>query len=375
MTIKGIKPHEPRPDDNDDEARHCRHDERQADRGAQRERELMCSPLEEWTFEQQRDLEYDVEKNPPAGLLRPSRAHRSISAGRQVNPFLRSDALGRPLQRTNVTTALAAGRISCLHEAVLRANVMGLVMGVFVTISWRLVGVTSDEQAAAARDKMLRRVREWSRKQVVRDKRLDSELAWIWVNERGPTVGLHTHLQFSCPEHLRTALLRVICRAVAPAPGVVASGAVLTLPGDTSAVSMSDRGETDRASAEARRQWTLFGYITKTPTVSYTPSRKAVAQGAGRVVGKRAGFSHHLLGGQAWERFTQDHDLSPSCVRDFLKTTAKPFPLTYGLYVGPIWDLAAGRSPSPHPISQPKPDAYPKTPDPVRVSLAALKRR
>jgi hypothetical protein len=374
MTIKGIKQPEPRLEFNDDEARHSRHEARELDRRHQRERERLCLPLAEWTPEQRRDLTEDVTANPIGGRMKPARCvqHGPVT-GRQVNPFLQADTLNRPLQKLRVTTALSRQQVAHLHEIVLRANCMGLVMDTLVTISWKLAGIV-EADVSVAQSRVMRRVREWSASRSVSGKRLDAQLGWIWVQERGDTVGVHTHFLFSCPQQERTRLSRVIQRAVATAarssrPGAIGSGVISRLPLDERAIDLSDRPDADRMAAIMRRQWTLFGYITKTRTVSYKP-KPGVSANTGRIVGKRAGFSHHLLGAVPWKRFAADHGRPATWMKEFLKTSAHPFPLAYGVYTAQLLSppmRAADSAPGPDP------DAYPKTPDKAELGLRALK--
>lgn len=374
MTIKGMKQPKPRLDNSDDEARYSRHEERELDRRHQRDRERLCLPLAEWSPDQRQDLVQDVAANPIRGRLKPVRGvqHGPVT-GRQVNPFLKTDSLNRPLQKLRVTTALSQQQVAHLHEIVLRANCMGLVMDVLVTISWKLAGI-AEADISAAQSRVIRRVREWSKGRSVDGKRLDSQLGWIWVQERGDTVGVHSHFLFSCPSQERTRLSGVIQRAVAsaarsPRPGEVSSGVISRLPFDERAFDLSDRPDGDRMAAIMRRQWTLFGYVTKTKTVSHKP-KPSVSSNTGRIVGKRAGFSHHLLGAEPWKRFATDHGRPETWMKDFLKTSAHPFPLAHGAYHAPLWCPPLRSTAR---VSCPAPDAYPKTPDQVELGLRALK--
>lgn len=163
--------------------------------------------------------------------------------------------------------------------------------------------------------------------------------------------------------------MRVIERAVARSGRSVGPRVLSRQPADGRVVDLSDRPDCDSNASTMRRQWTLFGYVTKTPTVSYQPKAGARAE-TGWIVGKRAGFSHHLLGAVPWKRFANDHGRPDSWIRDFLKTTAQPFPLSYGVYTAPLWCAEP-----PTEVSAPRegPDAYPKTPDVTVAGLNALK--
>lgn len=374
MTIKSLTSREPTPDSSDVEERYRRHDERELDRRLQRERERMCLPLAQWTPDQRLDLERDSAANPVRGRLKPvCGVQYGPVTGRQVNPFRQTDSLTRALPKLCVTTALSHRQVARLHEMVLRANCMGLVMDVLVTISWQLAGIL-EADISAAQSHVMRRVREWSKGRSANGKRLDAQVGWIWVQERGDTVGVHSHFLFSCPSQERTRLSGVIQRAVASAvrsqrPGEIGSGVISRLPFDDRAFDFSDRPDGDRMAATMRRQWTLFGYVTKTRTVSYKP-KPGVAANTGRIVGKRAGFSHHLLGAEPWKRFAADHGRPTTWMKDFLKTSAHPFPLAHGAYHAPLWCPPLRATVN---VSYPAPDGYPKTPDQVELGLRALK--
>lgn len=375
MTIKSLNRPEPSLCEMDqDDKRLLLLEEREVDRGHQRERESQCLPLEDWTPEQHLELELSVAADPIRGRARPARAvqHGPVT-GRQVNPFRQADTLNRPLQKLRVTTALSRQQVAHLHEMVLRANCMGLVMDALVTISWKLAGI-GEADVGAAQSRVMRRVREWSAKRSRFGKRLDAQVGWIWIQEQGDTVGVHTHFLFCCPTQERTGLLRVIERAVATAArtnraGTLASGVLSRLPLDGRTVDLSDRPEYDGVANAMRRQWTLFGYVTKTATVSHQ-LKPGAGNATGRIVGKRAGFSHHLLGAAPWKRFANDHGRPQTWIKDFLKTTAQPFPLKYGLYTAPLWFAEPQAK-----VSAPRQaaDAYPKTPDAISRALRALK--
>ena len=87
MKIKALTRSDRQPDRDDVEARHRRHEEREADRAAQRDRELMCLPLEEWPAEHQRDLEYEIARIAKAPCLQPTQGQGPLPGPGSVNPF------------------------------------------------------------------------------------------------------------------------------------------------------------------------------------------------------------------------------------------------------------------------------------------------
>ena len=89
MTTKFLKQPEPLMDLNDDEARYRRHEDREADRRHQRERERLCLPFEDWPAEYQRDLEYEVEQ---AFRRQRAKDRNAKLAPGSVNPFWPTEA-------------------------------------------------------------------------------------------------------------------------------------------------------------------------------------------------------------------------------------------------------------------------------------------
>ncbi|WP_327448792.1 hypothetical protein [Brevundimonas sp.] len=362
------------PSQSDTEEQYRRHEEREFDRKQQRLRERQCLPLADWTHEERLDLEHSVTAEPPIGHTRPIRPPRHQTfQPRQVNPFFPTDSLNRPSQKHRKTTALSKAQVTHLHEIVLRANCMGLVMNVFVTIAWERAGI-DEANIAAAQARLMRRVREWAKGRTFQGKRLDALIGWIWVHESGPTVGVHTHYLFCCPPQERTALWRVIQRSLASAGSTAQqTGAMSHLPLDASALDFSDRPEQTGLKADMRQQWTLFGYVTKTKTISYTPKPSSFGK-TGEIIGKRAGFSHHLLGSTPWKRFVVNRGRHVTWMKDFLKNASRPYPLVCGAYAAEYQAYRAepATEPAGH-SSGPTADAYPKTASESELGLRRLR--
>jgi hypothetical protein len=120
----------------------------------------------------------------------------------------------RPRRATRLTTCLTADDIVKLYLAVLRANLLGMPLTYFATISWTTLGLKSDAEIQAATQALFVRLREWSQRK--RDPSTGASapipLSWIWCHERGPHLGLHTHLLMHAPQRNRPQLGKIICR-------------------------------------------------------------------------------------------------------------------------------------------------------------------
>lgn len=347
MKIKDLTRSDQQPDRDDVEAHYLRRDERESDRQAQLERRRWSDrQLYEYDDDQILDLESTLVEAPAPKQRRArgtaSPAGPTVKSTGQHNPFRKLDKAGRRLQSERVTFALTRKQVAGLHEKVLRANAMGLPMTTFVTITWVLVGVIGDDAVAKAQNKVFKRVRDWARRrEFIRDDRerpvrLDTQIAWIWVKEAGPERGLHSHILFSCPPEHRTALRTVVARAVAAAAGRPAGEKQVSLPGAPTPVLMQDSAPTPTGRPEMRAQWTFFGYLTKSPTVSYQPDGRYLSEGTGRVVGQRCGYSSHLLGGSSWAEYAEGQGKTTAWTAEFLRTTKVPFPLDISPEHGPF---------------------------------------
>lgn len=120
----------------------------------------------------------------------------------------------RPRRATRQTNHLTADDAVKLYLAVLRANLLGMPMTYFATISWTTLGIASDAEIQAATQALFVRLREWSQRK--RDPSTGASapipLSWIWCHERGAHLGLHTHLLMHAPQRNRPQLGKIICR-------------------------------------------------------------------------------------------------------------------------------------------------------------------
>jgi hypothetical protein len=78
------------------------------------------------------------------------------------------------------------------YRAVAFANCRGIVLDTFVTITWRMLGIKTDEAVDRCQARLLADLQRWCDDHRVRP-------AWVWVLEKGRRRGLHTHMLISIP--------------------------------------------------------------------------------------------------------------------------------------------------------------------------------
>jgi hypothetical protein len=174
-------------------------------------------------FEPQR-----VAGSPPGGALWPGEKLHCMTHGltivqHQPTYFQAAQKcalvdVANPAQRarrsTRTTDWLTAADVVKLYLAVLRANLQGMTLNYFATISWSTLGLEDDAEIQAATQALFVRLREWSKRK--RDVRTGHptpiRLAWIWCHERGPKMGMHTHLLMHVPRRCSSRTGKVICR-------------------------------------------------------------------------------------------------------------------------------------------------------------------
>jgi hypothetical protein len=139
--------------------------------------------------------------------------------------------------------------------AVATANLMGWVLNSFVTVSWRLGGISTDALAADCHDGLLGLMRCW-----FRDRRRGTacpRFAAIWVKEVGRTLGMHSHLLVHVPHTLRFEFRTWLVRAVHK---IVEAPDILSSPERQGGRLVHVSANFDR---ETRDQWNVFRYLMK----------------------------------------------------------------------------------------------------------------
>jgi len=218
----------------------------------------------------------------------------------------------RPRRSTRLTAALSADDAVKLYLAMLRANLLGMPLTYFATVAWTTVGLIDDAEIQAATQALMTRIREWSTR-----KREPIHVSWIWCHERGPHLGLHTHLLMHVPHRDAPRLGKVICRFLENY-----SGRALAVGSEDGrrtfkAIEPSSRTGILSAASAIRFQRRLMRYMMKgvdpngiTPKLVERQAGQQLcrALGVGRprdqgeIAGKRCGYSVHNVGRAAFAR-------------------------------------------------------------------------
>ena len=87
-----------------------------------------------------------------------------------------------------------------LYSAVSYANSLGVVMDVHVSITWNLLGIDCQHEAAKAlRYEFFKHLQEWCEYRMPKGQRF----VWLYVHEVGRRHGFHTHILTAIPDELR----------------------------------------------------------------------------------------------------------------------------------------------------------------------------
>lgn len=144
-----------------------------------------------------------------------------------------------------------------LYKAVAVANLEGLVLNTFVTISWTLAGLSAPSSVRGAQAAFQERLTSWF--QYRRD--LDASYppyAGVWVKEVGRTMGLHTHYLLHVPHRDRAIFARWVRRSVSKATDADPGAARTTARGRALyATHVADLKD------DWRQQWDVFRYMSK----------------------------------------------------------------------------------------------------------------
>ena len=180
-----------------------------------------------------------------------------------------------------------------LYSAVSYANHLGIVMDVHVSITWKMLGIECQHEAAKAlRYEFFKHLQEWCKYRMPKGHRF----VWLYVHEIGRRHGFHTHILTAIPDELRGEFRAWVAARMAKLSrtGIVAKGAfnIVAPPSD-----------------KIGRQWRWLQYFSKglgtaeevTASVGEEPSVKAASliwAQAGRPGNiqcrKRCGVSNNL---------------------------------------------------------------------------------
>lgn len=203
------------------------------------------------------------------------------------------------VRQRKTSRALTTGQVRLIKNAALHAVRIGVPFNRFITINWELAGV-SDVQAALSA--FLKALRDWLQSHGY-------ATAYVWVQERGPACGVHSHILIYVPPSL-IARLGQRQRGWLKKTGVVSQkGVVHSRPiAGTSRAALS----TDPATyALYRRNLNaLVEYIAKGADAKARHSHGIKRRAQYSVIlGKRAGTSRNVGAGaiKAFEK-TSSHD-------------------------------------------------------------------
>ena len=88
------------------------------------------------------------------------------------------------------------------YEAVALANVQGLMLNTFLTVSWTVGGVNQPAVIDALHDRLFANMRAWAVDRGITMGSPEVPFAAIWVKEAGKKLGLHSHFLLHVPPPL-----------------------------------------------------------------------------------------------------------------------------------------------------------------------------
>lgn len=144
-----------------------------------------------------------------------------------------------------------------LYKGVAVANLAGLILNTFVTVSWELTGLSGGSSIRKQQGSFQERIAKWFAYRREQEPRFP-RYAGIWVNEVGKTLGQHTHYLLHVPPTHYQLFRHWVARSVAKATVSTRSSLGMTAKGKPLYVTdMKDLGyDTDA-------QWRVFRYMTK----------------------------------------------------------------------------------------------------------------
>ena len=239
-----------------------------------------------------------------------------------IDPFWAALAADR--SKEPASSLLGEDAFRELYAAAEFAAVFGIALNTMVTLSWNHMGLTTDEDVKRAFESFQKCVRDWAAQRRM-------PLAFIYVHERSPSIGLHTHLVLHFP--------------TSPLPGPTRDFAEFR---DWTYDWVERRRKrsvphsvrvTGGSKPSVLRPWILFSYLLKgydpravVRSERNSPDKRPVYLGdliaarwrdPGHVGLKRYGVSHSLGPGSRKEGV-------PSCVAHRYKGNAQMAPVPFG---------------------------------------------
>jgi hypothetical protein len=152
------------------------------------------------------------------------------------------------------TRKISAEDFDKLYTAICYANSCGWILNVEMTVTWPLLGCRSDTEAGGALAHLLHLMYHFCS-----DKR-GLPFVVVWVMERGPERGLHTHFAAHLPAAVKPEFLRWLGRALETVTGVDPDAVRVRSPdGQRLRPLHCDF----RSSYSALSQWRWFKYMMK----------------------------------------------------------------------------------------------------------------
>lgn len=163
----------------------------------------------------------------------------------------------RELRSPRQSRVLTSRDFLRLYKAVAVANLEGLILNTFFTISWSLAGLDAPSSVGRAQEAFQERMTSWFYDQGDHERSFP-RYAGVWVKEVGRTMGLHSHYLLHVPQGYSALFGRwvrkSIARATESSQGPVGRGA---------------RGHPLYVTHVAdlnfsiEEQWNVFRYMTK----------------------------------------------------------------------------------------------------------------
>jgi hypothetical protein len=217
-------------------------------------------------------------KRPSCASLRPTKisstAPKVNASG--LGPI---KTAGKPASRRKASHALTTPQVRLIMKAALHAIVIGLPLNRFITINWALAGI---DDAPAAQAAFLKLLRDWLGS-------LEQATAYVWVQERGTAMGIHSHILIHIPPSLIRRLGQLQRGWLKRIGATTKKGTICSKPiGLTSHVALSSDPETHAAYRQNLDE--VVAYILKgADTKARRTHGITRASQCSHIFGKRAG--------------------------------------------------------------------------------------
>ncbi len=215
------------------------------------------------------------------------------ASGKYVELFRASaDLKPTAIRAAKSARHIAASDFENAYRAASFSNWSGTVMNVHLTIVWETVEKREDLEIRRCLEKFLERFRKWNSERSFATR-------WIYVQERVPSRGLHTHILASVDKLNRTDFERWALRCIKTVSGRIP-------------IQNVQKGKTivirHRANDDVSTQWRLFQYLMKgvdpdaeIPDIQDRRKRRPITEVAGlryrkqgNIFTKRVGVSRSL---------------------------------------------------------------------------------